>query len=65
MIAGVAEETKQKNTKLAHNKQDVSNSKLDQEHNKHPEKGVMTVGWSFVWHSAARVKFRREHPPEQ
>lgn len=64
MIAGVAEETKQKNPKLEH-KQDVSNSKLDQEHNKHSEKGVMTVGWSFVWHSAARVKFRREHPPEQ
>lgn len=48
MIARVAEETKQKNIKLAHNKQDISNSKLDQKHNKHSEEGWwLWVGASY------------------
>lgn len=61
LITGVAGETGWNNTKFEY-KRDVSNSKLDQEHNKNSEKGMMTVGWSVMWHSAVRVKFSREHP---
>lgn len=58
---GTAEQTKQNDTKLKY-KQELSNSKLKKEHNKNSETGMRTVGWSFVWHSAARVLLRREHP---
>lgn len=52
---GTAEQTKQNDIKLKY-KQELSNSKLKKEHNTNSEIG------SFVWHSAARVLLRREHP---
>lgn len=58
MIIGVAEETKWNDTKLEY-KQDLNNSMFDTEHNKNSETGMMTVGWSLMWHSAPRVMFRR------
>lgn len=61
MITGVAEQTNQNDTKLGY-KQDLSDSELEQEHNKNSEKGMATVGWSFKWHWAAGVEFGREHP---
>lgn len=46
MITGVAEQTNQKDTKLGY-KQDLSDSELEQEHNKNSEKGMtMWVGAS-------------------
>lgn len=42
-ITGAAEQTKQKDTKLKY-KQDLSNSKLEEEHNKNSETGMRSVG---------------------
>lgn len=59
-IIGAAEQTEQ-NIKLKY-KQELSNSKLKEAHNKNSETGMRNVGWRFVWYLAARVLLRREHP---
>lgn len=63
-MTGVAEPTKQNDTKLEQ-KQHLNNSMFDTEHSKSSEKGMVAVGWSLMWRSAARVMIRRGHPTYQ